>query len=159
MPAPPMARSGRFAQRTNCKREKGRRKIPHYHLKESEANHRNPVRNRREGPQGSCPDRPENTQEPCAKISATAWCQHRAARKRAFLTSNTVRAARSVPAHVVRYSLEIKHSAQKELDALDDALFARIDAKVLALANNPRPPGCKKLRGFKDHGEFGKVTI
>ena len=51
---------------------------------------------------------------------------------------------------MVRYSLEIKYSAQKELDALDDALFARIDAKVLALANNPRPPGCKKLRDFKD---------
>ena len=46
--------------------------------------------------------------------------------------------------------LNIKHSAQKELNALDDALFARIDAKVLALANNPRPPGCKKLRDFKD---------
>jgi mRNA interferase RelE/StbE len=36
------------------------------------------------------------------------------------------------------------------MDALDDALFARIDRKILALAENPRPPGCKKLRGYKD---------
>jgi len=51
---------------------------------------------------------------------------------------------------VAKYTLHIKQSAQKELDALDDALFARIDRKILALADNPRPPGCKKLSGFKD---------
>jgi mRNA interferase RelE/StbE len=51
---------------------------------------------------------------------------------------------------VLKYSLEIKHSAQKELDALDDTLFSRIDRKILALADNPRPAGCKKLRGYKD---------
>ena len=49
-----------------------------------------------------------------------------------------------------KYSIEIKPSAQKELDALDDALFTRIDQKILALAENPRPAGCKKLRGHKD---------
>lgn len=36
------------------------------------------------------------------------------------------------------------------MDALDDGLFDRIDRKILALAENPRPPGCKKLRGYKD---------
>ena len=51
---------------------------------------------------------------------------------------------------MAKYTLHIKQSAQKELDALDDALFARIDRKILALADNPRPPGCKKLSGFKD---------
>lgn len=51
---------------------------------------------------------------------------------------------------MVKYSLEIKQSAQKELDALDDTLFNRIDRKILALAGNPRPAGCKKLRGYKD---------
>ena len=55
---------------------------------------------------------------------------------------------------MVRYSLEIKHSAQKELDALDDVLFTRIDRKILALANNPRPAGCKKLKGYKDQWRF-----
>jgi hypothetical protein len=34
--------------------------------------------------------------------------------------------------------LEIKQSAQRELDALDNAPFARIDRKILALADNPR---------------------
>jgi mRNA interferase RelE/StbE len=45
---------------------------------------------------------------------------------------------------VAKYSLEIKQSTQKELDSLDDAVFARVDRKILALADNPRPAGCKK---------------
>src|SRR5260370_41077079 len=53
-------------------------------------------------------------------------------------------------AGVARYSLEIKPAAGKELDRLDNALFARIDRKILVLADNPRPPGSKKLRGYKD---------
>jgi mRNA interferase RelE/StbE len=51
---------------------------------------------------------------------------------------------------VPKYSLEIKHSAEKELDALDDTLFVRVDRKILALGENPRPAGCKKLKGHKD---------
>ena len=49
-----------------------------------------------------------------------------------------------------KYSLEIKPSAQKELDELEDPVFARIDTKILALASDPRPAGCKKLKGYKD---------
>ncbi len=52
---------------------------------------------------------------------------------------------------MAKYSLEIKPSAARELDALDDGLFARLDAKIVALAENPRPAGCKKLKGYKDH--------
>jgi mRNA interferase RelE/StbE len=51
---------------------------------------------------------------------------------------------------MAKYSLEIKRSAQKEMDALDDALFSRIDRRILTLADNPRPARCKKLRGYKD---------
>lgn len=51
---------------------------------------------------------------------------------------------------MANYSVVIKSSAQKELDALDDAVFSRIDRKILALAENPRPAGCKKLKGYKD---------
>ena len=51
---------------------------------------------------------------------------------------------------MARYSLEIKPSAQRELDRLDDALFARIDRKILALSDNPRPSGCKKLKGYRN---------
>jgi mRNA interferase RelE/StbE len=36
------------------------------------------------------------------------------------------------------------------LDALDDTLFTRIDRKILALAETPRPAGCKKLKGHRD---------
>ena len=36
------------------------------------------------------------------------------------------------------------------MDALDDALFSRIDRKILTPADNPRPVGCKKLKGHKD---------
>jgi mRNA interferase RelE/StbE len=36
------------------------------------------------------------------------------------------------------------------LDSLDDAVFTRIDWKLLALADNPRTAGCKKLKGYKD---------
>ena len=51
---------------------------------------------------------------------------------------------------MAKYSLEIKRSAQKDLDALDEAQFIRIDRKILALADSPRPAGCKNLKGFKD---------
>ncbi len=51
---------------------------------------------------------------------------------------------------MAKYALQIKQSAQRELDALDDALFGRIDRKILALADTPRPVGCKKLKGHRD---------
>jgi mRNA interferase RelE/StbE len=65
---------------------------------------------------------------------------------------------------VAKYALEIKQSAQKELDALDDALFTRIDRKILRLADDPRPAGCKKLKGYKDQwrariGDWRVYTI
>jgi len=55
-----------------------------------------------------------------------------------------------VVARVANYSLAVTRSAQKELDALDERLFARIDRKILALADDPRPAGSKKLKGYKD---------
>jgi mRNA interferase RelE/StbE len=51
---------------------------------------------------------------------------------------------------VANYSVVIKSSVQKELDALDNAVFSRVDRRILALAENPRPAGCKKLKGYKD---------
>jgi mRNA interferase RelE/StbE len=51
---------------------------------------------------------------------------------------------------VANYTVVLKSSAQKELDALDDAVFRRVDRKILTLAENPRPTGCKKLKGYKD---------
>ena len=51
---------------------------------------------------------------------------------------------------MANYSVVIKSSAQKELDVLEDPVFSRIDRRILALAENPRPAGCKKLKGYKD---------
>jgi mRNA interferase RelE/StbE len=33
---------------------------------------------------------------------------------------------------------------------LPDNIVRRIDRKILALANNPRPKGCKKLEGYEN---------
>jgi mRNA interferase RelE/StbE len=51
---------------------------------------------------------------------------------------------------VDRYAIEIKPTARKELDWLSNDLIARLLPKIEALSTNPRPPGCRKLRGYKD---------
>ncbi len=48
------------------------------------------------------------------------------------------------------YTVEVKPAARKELEALPDKLLARVVRKLESLANNPRPTGCKKLKGYKD---------
>lgn len=49
------------------------------------------------------------------------------------------------------YTVEVKRPARKELEALPDNVLARVVAKLEALAEAPRPAGCKKLKGYKDH--------
>ena len=53
-------------------------------------------------------------------------------------------------AFVGSYAVEIKPSAQKELDAAPDATVARLIHKMESLRDNPRPTGCKKLKGFRN---------
>jgi len=48
------------------------------------------------------------------------------------------------------YAVEVKPSARKELEALPDNVLARVVLKVEFLGDTPRPPGCKKLKGYKD---------
>lgn len=48
------------------------------------------------------------------------------------------------------YVLDIKPSARKELESLSDSLIAQLMPKIGGLAADPRPSGCKKLRGYKD---------
>lgn len=49
---------------------------------------------------------------------------------------------------MARYKLRIKRSATKELEAIPrKADRRRIIARIEALAEDPRPPGCKKLSG------------
>jgi hypothetical protein len=59
---------------------------------------------------------------------------------------------------VAEYSIEIKPSAGKELDALGQALFARIDRKILALAENPRPQDAKSSEATKTNGASAWAT-
>jgi hypothetical protein len=41
------------------------------------------------------------------------------------------------------------------MDALDGVTFARLDRRILALASNPRPAGCKSSRVTKTYGASG----
>lgn len=45
------------------------------------------------------------------------------------------------------YAITFARSARKELEALDAAIVNRIFPKIEALAKEPRPAGCRKLRG------------
>ena len=45
------------------------------------------------------------------------------------------------------YSVTILRSAQKQLAKLDSQTRNRIASAIYALADNPRPSGCKKLTG------------
>ncbi len=46
-----------------------------------------------------------------------------------------------------RYSVELKPSARKELERLSAELIGRIFPKLEGLEHEPRPAGCKKLKG------------
>ncbi|MCD6145305.1 MAG: type II toxin-antitoxin system RelE/ParE family toxin [Methanosarcinales archaeon] len=45
------------------------------------------------------------------------------------------------------YEIRIKKSAEKDLDALDDMIYIRIDRNIQILRNDPFPKGVAKLRG------------
>jgi mRNA interferase RelE/StbE len=47
----------------------------------------------------------------------------------------------------VRYRVEISRRATKVVTGLEKPLRRRILAAIEALADDPRPPGCKKLAG------------
>lgn len=48
------------------------------------------------------------------------------------------------------HEVRIGRSAVKELESLAGNMIERVAAKIDSLAANPRPPGCKKLRGADD---------
>ena len=49
-----------------------------------------------------------------------------------------------------KYDVRFVRSARKELERLPDEALQRVFPRIEALANNPRPLGCKKLRGSRD---------
>ena len=48
---------------------------------------------------------------------------------------------------MARYDVALTSSAEKELKKLPGQWIARIVPRLENLASNPRPAGCKKLRG------------
>jgi mRNA interferase RelE/StbE len=48
------------------------------------------------------------------------------------------------------YRVNFAASAKRELIALSANAIERIQPKIRELANDPRPPSCKKLRGAKN---------
>ena len=48
------------------------------------------------------------------------------------------------------HEVRIGRSATKELETLPDKIVQRIGSKIDALAEQPRPSGCKKLKGADD---------
>lgn len=49
-----------------------------------------------------------------------------------------------------RYRVEISPKAQRQLRALPKPMLRRIDARIQALADDPRPPGVTKLQGAEN---------
>jgi mRNA interferase RelE/StbE len=48
------------------------------------------------------------------------------------------------------YAVQLKPSAWKELESLPNNVLQRVMRKLESLREEPRPTGCKKLRGYKD---------
>lgn len=55
------------------------------------------------------------------------------------------------------YELEVTNAAERDLLALSRRLRQRVDAKILALADQPRPDGVVKLKGTK--GDLWRVRV
>jgi len=50
-----------------------------------------------------------------------------------------------------KYQVNVKKSVIKDLEKLPDIVLKRVQKTILGLANNPRPDGCKKLKGRDDY--------
>ena len=51
---------------------------------------------------------------------------------------------------MARYRVELTTQAAKQLAALPRDLQRRLDVRILALGETPRPPGARKLHGTDD---------
>lgn len=49
----------------------------------------------------------------------------------------------------MRYRIEFTSSARKQFKALPAQVLPRIDRAILALRDDPRPPGVVKMQGFE----------
>jgi mRNA interferase RelE/StbE len=56
-----------------------------------------------------------------------------------------------MPPEPPRYRIEIERQPQRALKRCPPDLLRRLADAIDALAADPRPPGCKKLAGQRDH--------
>lgn len=49
----------------------------------------------------------------------------------------------------MRYAIEFKPSAYRQFRRLPSDIAKRVDARIIALADNPRPHGVEKLAGYE----------
>jgi mRNA interferase RelE/StbE len=49
-----------------------------------------------------------------------------------------------------RYAVVLTQTAEKELQKLPSRIIEKIIAVLKSLEENPRPAGCKKLKGYKN---------
>jgi len=56
------------------------------------------------------------------------------------------------------YRVLLERGAEKDLSRLSSEIHDRVIAAIQALANNPRPPGCRKLVGGKTIGASAWAT-
>lgn len=49
------------------------------------------------------------------------------------------------------YTVEIKRSAEKEMESLPREIHTRVTAKIVSLEMNPRPTGIRKLQGTEGY--------
>ena len=47
------------------------------------------------------------------------------------------------------YFLRILPLAEKQLSRLNSPLYQSVKRKISSLGDNPRPPGCRKLKGYE----------
>ena len=45
------------------------------------------------------------------------------------------------------YQVRIERKAQKKLSKISNPYYQKVKSAILDLANNPRPKGCKQLKG------------
>src|SRR3990172_3219457 len=76
-----------------------------------------------------------------SRTCTTRWMQSRRAASRQW-TSTSI-----WPSEATLYRLRLARSAQRDLDQLDGILWERIQDALLRLRDEPRPQGCRKLRG------------
>ena len=48
------------------------------------------------------------------------------------------------------HEVDLERSAQRDLRSLPKNIFKNVILHIKALANNPRPPGCRKLTGSEN---------